>query len=407
MNKNIFIRNFLELIKRNALKMFFITALSVATMIGVSQMIPKTYRAEFEINIYSKYFKNALISEVISGMNSGGEMTETVDSMIKEVINDELIDEIGKTFNIYSKGLTNYELSAERAELREKFELYSTGGQSYRVTFKNSDPQIAFNVASLVLNRIRNYFINSRLETIEIAKKIILKRLESATVTRQISASDISSNALASKNESLLKSQLSRIDNDINALKMQFNTNHPRIIKLNHKRATIANWLKESSETIEKNQKMVALESKEFSDAPIVGMNDSDLSKNLTAKLFSKFNDINIALDIEKRSVSSYIAVIETPQLPTSPLFPKKSLFGATGLVIGIILSMLYLLFKDVLFLKAPEKSMVLAHEIEGEYLGFIPFVSELHLMNNKSLLVDSKKKDVLTVAVKRIENSL
>jgi capsular polysaccharide biosynthesis protein len=381
--EKVYIKDFIALLIRYKKQLGIIMVTAILTLVQLSFILPKTYKADFEINIYSKYFKNALITEVIPGMNSIAEMTQTVDSMVKEVMNDEFIDFIGTKYKIYPKKMNDNELSKRRQSLREQFEMYSTGGQSYRVSFSGDDPLVAFEVSKLVMERVRSYFINSRIETIEIAKKTILKKLENVNMTKQISDTDVSSNALASKNPNVLRSELSKIDQDISALRMQFNINHPRIVKLQQRKDTIENWLSEiDSGRVLLREKEV----KDYTDAPLLMAQDNEIQKNLASKLFAKFNDVNIALDIERKSVSSYIGVIESPQIPTSPLFPKKRIFASLGFLVGLIGSFLYVFYQEVMSESKVEQSIELARELSGSYFGFVPHIDEFKLMSNKPL---------------------
>ena len=177
MKDKIYIREFINLIVGYKKPMMIIMTISLLSLVQLSFILPKTYKTEFELNIYTKYFKNALISEVIPGMNSPQEMSQTIDSMIKEVMSDEFIDSIGTTYKIYPANLTPHEMSKRRQFLRDQFTLFSTGGQSYRVGFMHGDPDVTFAISKLVMDKIRNYFIDSRIETIEIAKKTILVQI--------------------------------------------------------------------------------------------------------------------------------------------------------------------------------------------------------------------------------------
>jgi LPS O-antigen subunit length determinant protein (WzzB/FepE family) len=271
--------------------------------------------------------------------------------------------------------------------LRDQFQMFSTGGQSYKINFNHADPNVTYEVTKKVMDAIRNFFISTKLETIENAKKTILRKLESVNVTKQISENQVSANALASKNPEVLKSEIVKIEQDLSALKVQFNVQHPRIVKLEQRRATIKSWLKEiETENVMKEDSR----GKDYSDAPLLMAGNSEISNTIAAKLFSKFNDINVALDIERKSISSYIGVIEYPQYPSNPLFPKKRLFASLGFMIGLILSFLYVLYKEIMTSTPIEKSKDLAMELNGEFFGKMPKVDERSLMTNKTLLIEN-----------------
>ncbi|MGZ3787735.1 MAG: hypothetical protein ACXVLQ_04390 [Bacteriovorax sp.] len=388
MKEKIYIREFLGLLVfyKKALAIIMLT--SVLCLVQLSFILPKTFRSEFEINIYSKYFKNALINDVIPGMNSITEMSQTTDSMIKETLNDQFIDEIGYQFKIYAKNMTPRDLSHAREDLRGRFELFGTGGQSYKVLFSHSDPMVTYEVTKKVLEAVKATFINSRIETIENARKIIQHKVESVNVTKLINDESISSNALASKNVEALRAEVEKIDSDLSALKMQFNIHHPRITKLQQRKDTIENWLKEmDGPAISDGAKIKKdLVSREYSDTPLLMSGDRETSQNITSKLYTKFNDINIALDIERKSLPGYIGIIVAPQIPTAPLFPKKRLFASLGFMVGLIFCFGYVFYCEVMQLTPTERARLMARDLGGEYFGTLPHIGEIGLMSNKEI---------------------
>lgn len=393
MKEKIYIRDFFSLLVFYKKPLAIIMLASVLCLVQLSFILPKTYRSEFELNIYSKYFKNALISEVIPGMNSIAEMTQTTDSMVKETLNDEFIDQIGNEFKIYAPNMTPQQLSKAREQLRDRFELFSTGGQSYHVSFSYGDPTVTYEVTKKVMDAVKATFINSRIETIENAKKTIQQKLESVNVTKQITEDSISANALASKNPDVLRSEIAKINSDLSALKMQFNVHHPRIVKLEQRKATIQNWLEEIEAKAEKTEKAANEDgTKEYSDAPLLMAGDKEISQNIASKLYTKFNDINVALDIERKSLPGYIGVIIAPQIPSSPLFPKKRLFASLGFMIGLVLCFGYVFYNEIMQLSPSERARVMARDLKGEYFGFLPHIEEAGLMTNQAIIWEERK---------------
>ena len=169
---------------------------------------------------------------------------------------------------------------------------------------------------------------------------------------------------------------------------MQFNINHPDIVKLQQRRATIENWLKEIDSDTRTNSPKgnTDLDAKEYSDTPLLMSSDNTIAQNITAKLYAKFNDINIALEIERKSLPGYIGIIEAPQIPTEPLFPKKRIFGSLGIIIGLVFCFGYVFYNEVMQLTASEKAKLMAHNLKSEYFGTMPHIGEVGLMTNKEI---------------------
>ena len=404
MKENIYIKDFINLLFKYKKPLIIIMGISLLSLIQLSFILPKSYKSEFALNIYSKYFSNALISDLVPGVNSTPEMTQTVDSMVREVMNDEFIDEIGNKYNIYPKNIDNFELARQRQMLRDQFEMFGAGGNAYQIGFIYKDPNTTYEVAKLVLERVKSHFINTRLKTIEIAQDTIQKKLESANVTDKFSGK--SGSNIISKNPTVLQAEINKIDQEISSLKMQFNVNHPSIVALTQRRKTIAGWLKEISNTTEATSSVAmgatgnvdnnsAADVDEEDDsrfAPLLTSSDKETSKNITAKLYANFNNINIALDIERKSLESYIGVTHAPQYPTSVLFPKKRLFASLGFVLGLIFCFIYVFVKEVLRGDPLVNAEYSAREHHVKFFGVLPKIDEENLMTNKVLMIEDKR---------------
>lgn len=375
MEEKIYIKDLFKKLFQYKIAISAILVGATGFLITLSFLIPKTYRSEFEINIYSKYFKNGIISEVVPGVSSAKEMTDTIDSMIKEVMSDEYIDELAIEYKFYSDLRPSSELTThsdkynrakERMLLRERFKYYSSGAQSYKVLFSDKDPLIALEITKKVLDKIKSTFVNERISTIELARKSLLKKLESINLTRKITDDEIASNALASKNPQVLKSELLKIEQDMSSLLKQFNRNHPRIQRLENRKQTITNWLSEFN-AMDSGEGEV-----EYSEAPLIMSGDKEVASEIASKLYIKYNNLNIALEIERKNLNSYIGVIQRPQLPTSPIFPKKRIFASLGFVLGLALSFLYIFYKEVMVLRNDDYLLMLTEELKTTYFGHI-----------------------------------
>ena len=380
MEDKIYIKDLLKKIFKYKLAISLILIGATGFLISMSYLIPKTYRSEFEINVYSKYFKNGIISEVVPGVGSLKEMTDTINSMVREVMSDEYIDELGIEYKFYSdlrssEELTTYgeryQRARERMFLRERFKYYSTGVQSYKVLFSGKDPLITLEVTKKVLERIKTTFVSKRLETIELARQSLFQKLESINLTRKITDDEVASNALASKNPQVLKSELLNIEQSISSLLKQFNRNHPRIRNLENRKQTISKWLSEFN-VLDSQERDI-----EYSEAPLIMSGDSKVAAEIAAKLYVKYNNINIALEIERKNLNSYIGVIQRPQLPTSPIFPKKRIFASLGFVLGLVLCFIYIFYREIMVLRQDDYLELIAQKLETTYFGDFSQISK------------------------------
>ena len=315
-NDKVNVKDILGKLFKYKVSIILIVGIFLSFSISLTEFLAKTYKSQFEVNIYSKYFKNPLISEIVPGVYNIPEMRFTIDSMVKEAINDDYLDELAQKYKFYSLSLPQEEIAKQRQMLRLRFKYYSTGGQSYRVSIEDSDPYRAKKIAETTLERVKGHFINNRIDTIEVVKQIMLQRLQALNASQKI-ITDGSDKALASRSPEVLSAELKKINTNIAALKKQYNMSHPKLKELFQRKKTVTNWLEEF-----KNQ----FDGLEAQSAAVAMPMNKELNGQLTGKFFTKFHDFNMALDIEKKSLSSYIGVIERPQLPIAPIWPKKRL---------------------------------------------------------------------------------
>ncbi|MFT6631982.1 MAG: hypothetical protein ACJAS4_001944 [Bacteriovoracaceae bacterium] len=377
----VYIRDLIKTILNYKFSIIVIIAMSVGFSVQLTNLIEKKFKASFEINVYSKYFKNPLISEIIPGVYNIPEMRFTIDSMVKEAINDDFIDEVGNEYGIYKEVKTEKESAMQRQFLRDRFSYYSTGGQSYKVVFTYSDPIVAKEVAEKTLDVVRSNFIDSRIATIELVKQIMVKRLNAFNASQKMNAKG-TDKVLASKSYDVLKAEQAQINSDIAALSKHFQKGHPKLIKLRSRKRTIKGWLEEFKE--------VDSQPKDHFDSSIAMSSNKTISENLTSSFYTKYHDFNIALDIEKKSLATYIGLLESPQLPTFPTWPKKRLFASVGLILGFVFAFIIVFLREVMAPNTQERRVLEADDFNTEILGVLPKVklnfndSKLRKLKNK-----------------------
>ncbi|MBC77955.1 MAG: hypothetical protein CME64_18260 [Halobacteriovoraceae bacterium] len=358
-NDKVNVKDVLSKLFKYKISIILIVGTFLSFSLSLSEFLQKSYKSQFEVNIYSKYFKNPLISEIVPGVYNIPEMRFTIDSMVKEAINDDYLDQLAHDYKFYSLDLPEEKVARQRQMLRERFKYYSTGGQSYRVSFEDSDPYRAKKIAETTLDRVRGHFINNRIDTIEVVKQIMLQRLQALNASQKITTSG-SDKALASRSPEVLSAELKKINTNIAALQKQYNKSHPKLQELFQRKETISNWLEEF-----KSQ----FDGLEAQGAAVAMPMDKEVNGQLTGKFFAKFHDFNMALDIEKKSLASYIGVIERPQLPITPIWPKRRLFASLGFLLGVSFAFIYIVLKE---LYAPSRVELMKSEAKSSNTIFL-----------------------------------
>ncbi|MBY0517795.1 MAG: hypothetical protein K2P81_12870 [Bacteriovoracaceae bacterium] len=359
----VLIKDLINTIKKYQFRIAGICILTATFFLQLTFWIEKQYVSTFEINVYSKYFQSPLISGVIPDMFNIPEMRFAIDSMVKEAISDDFVDQIGRRYNIYTGTKDEREIARERQDLRDRFSYFSTGGQSYQVSFSHSDPFVAKKVAEETLDVVSGHIVDKRISTIELVKEVMIKKLNSFNASQKFTQRG-AEKALASKSPDVLKDELLKINTSIEALGVQLKENHPKIRVLKQRKATILSWLKEYD---------IKDLSQEKADLPFEMTHDKVISEQLSSKFYAKYHDFNIALEIEKKSLQSYIGVIKKPQLPVSPIWPKKRLFASLGFIIGLIFAFIYVFIQEVLLPSKMELLIIEAKKLNAPILGEFP----------------------------------
>lgn len=384
----IFFRDLLKTINSYKKSIILIVVLSVAFCFQLTFWIEKQYTATFEINVYSKYFQNPLISGVIPDVFNLPEMRFAIDSMVKEAISDDYIDMLGRKYNLYSGSKDVREMAKERQLLRDRFQYFSTGGQSYQISFSHSDPYIAKEIAEKTLETVKNHIVDKRIKTIELVKEVMIKKLNSFNASQKFTEAG-SEKALASKSPEVLREELIKIETSISALSKQYSANHPIMLNLKQKQKTIATWLKEFD--VSKVDTAV--------DLPMSVSHNKVITEQLSSKFYAKYHDFNIALEIEKKSLQNYIGIIKSPQLPTAPIWPKKRLFASLGFVLGLVIAFIFVFIREIVAPSKDEKLAIEAQTLNSMVLGVLPKIGN---QPNKTGSKNSKEDNTAQMSSQR-----
>jgi capsular polysaccharide biosynthesis protein len=358
----VLIRDLIKTISKYKVRIAIICVLTVAFCFQLTFWIEKKYTSTFEINVYSKYFQNPLISGVIPDVYNIPEMRFAIDSMVKEAISDEFIDELGMKYHIYSQSSDEREIAKERQWLRDRFAYFSTGGQSYQISFTHSDPYIAKVITEIAMERVTSHIVNKRIKTIELVKEVMIRKLNSFNASQKFTQKG-SEKALASKSPDVLKEELVKINTSIAALSKQYSLNHPIMMKLKQRQKTIISWLTEFDMSTDDSAV----------DLPMSMTHDKVISEQLSSKFYAKYHDFNIALEIEKKSLQNYIGVIKSPQLPTAPTWPNKRLFASLGFILGLVLAFIYVFINEIIIPSKDEMLFAEAELLDTMVLGTLP----------------------------------
>lgn len=355
----VYVKEILQLLNSYKFKILVIIAITFTFFIQLTFWMKKQYKTDFEINVYSKYFKNPLISAFLPDLYNVSEMKSTIDSMIKEGINNQFIDTIGDKYKFYTAQDSVFERAQKRSQISKMFSYYPTGAQSYKVHVTYSDPIIAKKIADDALGNLKTLFINSKLSAIERVRKIMAQKLEAMNVTRSLPSGD-EDKLIATKSPNVIHDEIIKLKNKLMALSKNYKDIHPQVLLTKSKIKRLESLYKINQNTTS-NSDVTTL------------VNNKVVSNQVFENFYSKYQDFNIALDIEKKAIKEYIAVLKLPHIPLSPISPKKRIFASIGLLLGCMFSFLYILLDQIL---KPNRLDILKNEskeLNSFYLGTLP----------------------------------
>lgn len=398
-NEQLHFDDFLKIIKSRRTRILTIVGVSVGLFLFAALVAPKKYKSAAVINVYTKYFKNPLVGQVITELQNTDEIKNNLESLITESIDDQFVDGQAEKHNLYKAEAGKIKRNTERDLLRQRFQITALGHQSFQVAFISSDPQIAKDVAQASLSHIISHLVNHRKKTIESIKESIRKRIEFMAMSQ-----DKVTNPLASAKPEVLKRQLVRIRSEKDALRAQYSAEHPSVKALEAKEKIIARWLEDnkkgSSNTTNEDPTI-----NEHDQVPILGGDSAYAISEINKDLLTKYNYLNIISELENVDQPDYIGIVQYPQVPASPLFPNKVLFMVFGLLLGIVVSAIMILVEEYLLGNSQPVHQKVATALQVPYLGKFPV---LDINQVKTHVEDRKRvKDSLKSDEKDKEKSL
>ncbi|MFZ4715042.1 MAG: hypothetical protein ACOYL6_15080 [Bacteriovoracaceae bacterium] len=363
-HEQIYFDDILKLINNSRTRILGLVVITTSLFLFASFIIPKKYKSMAVINVYTKYFKNPLIGQVIAELQNTDEMKNNLQSLISEAVDDEFVDQIAEKYNLYDAAEGKVRRNAERDILRNRFHVTAIGHQSFQVDFTYSDPQVTKDIATLTMQRVIDGLVRHRRIMIENIKDSIRKRIEVMAMSQ-----DSVTSPLASTKPEVLSRQLVGIRAEIQALTSQYSQNHPLVRALKEKEQIVNKWLLD----IKAGKKVVDTSLNEKDQFPVIGGDSKYALTEINKDLLTKYNYLNIISELENVTMPDYIGIVQHPQVPASPIFPNKMLFMVFGLLVGIVLSALIILVEEFILGRGLGVHEKVAKGLGVPYLGKLP----------------------------------
>jgi uncharacterized protein involved in exopolysaccharide biosynthesis len=323
MTSDLDVRFFLRLFRRRGALVAAVLTTTLMAFLILYAALPNRYKSTFQITIPARYFQNPLIRDVVSEQYDTTEMRLQRESLLKQAIDDDFLDEIGERFHFYrSKPHASADL--EREELRKHFEIFGLNAATFQVGFIASRPEVSQEVTRKTLSRVTKTLVDHRRKSLLNIRDAIRSRMQAL--------------ALASSNRGQLQQELVRLEAQARELSIQYTERHPKMRELRARQRALRNWLSSAESRID------SLDPEALATRDI-----EPNTREVYADLLKKLNYLEVALGMERTSEANDYAVLQSPSFPTAPLAPHLLNFIAYGLGSGVLLSIFLLLLTEQL----------------------------------------------------------
>lgn len=361
-NHNMSFSDIYKLVNDHKKSTILIFVITFATIAVIPKFLKKRYKSTGIVNVYSSYFKNPMVREIMPELHAQDEIRYNVFALIKNSINDEYIDSMAKEFQLYKYPIGSPRQQEERLLIRNKsFDIITLGPQTFSISFINSDPIKAKNVAKKTVDHIVDSLVKNRRESIKELMSAMKKRIELLNL-----ANEVSSTPIVSKSPEVLQEEFLKINKSLEALSEEYSNEHPIVQNLLARKAIIERWMQNDNIGQIENEKI-----------PVLGKNSKTVINDLLKDFLKKYNYLRVAYDVEKSGTPEYLSIGQRPSVPADPFFPKNIIFYAAGLVLASMLSLLNLLIRQMLKETTESIAKKLEEQLGGKFLGVLPVMNE------------------------------
>lgn len=353
---------FTQLFQKRARLIATIIGITVVLFLALYLVLPKKYKSDSQITIYSRYFQNPLVKDFISEQYDPTEMRTQREAVLQQAINDAFVDEIGEQFKLYKTPANSPKRSGEREDLRKRFEIFALSSDSFGVGFIANNPQLAQDISKRTLEQVIHTLVDERRKTIMNVRNAIRDRMEAMVLFQNTGPG-----SLGSSSRPQIEARLGQIRSQINSLLQQYTDRHPKVVQLRARERALEQYL---ARTAPAGKGADSTQTHVTPDT-LAGSDVEAGSKEVYQDLLKKYNYLNVALDMEQANEVNYYAVVSEPTLPLSAIAPKLVNFLSYGLGAGVLLALFILLFDEYVRFSAADA------EKKAEFWG-IPLLGSI-----------------------------
>lgn len=327
--------------------------------LAVTFILPQKFKSTATITIYTKYFQNPLVKDFLPELYDTSELKAQRENLIRQSFSDEFLNVLGDRHKLFKSAPESLERATEMDEVRKRIETYSVQSTTFTVAFTHSDKKTTYEIEKEIVARVMETLAEERRATISKIRDSIQRRVEAISLN-----SSGNPDPMASARPELLAKEMAQLQEQVKALENQYTPQHPKVAKLRDRMALIEGWLKSAG----------GGKSKSYDKAMLIDGQPKAVTKEVYEDLLKKLNYLNILLDMDQEGANDYVAVLNPPSRPLSPVWPNKAVFLLWGMLTGILVSSMIILVTEYFERTAPS-ARDFARELELPYLGAVPRV--------------------------------
>ena len=291
-------------------------------------ILPKWYKSDTILDIQSRYFRNPLVSELVSEVTDPTELKSQRSALIQRALDRDFLNYLGEKFNLFESIAGTKKRRIERKELLKNIEYHSLGATSFRLSTKAKSSEQALSLTEEVLEQVMHVIVSARYGSLLRAQIAIQSQVEFLAQTLQ----DLG----LVREVGQLKRRLSVVSDQIKRLSARFTKEHPELIALKKESREISEQIERGAlkSTIFDQDIQARAFTHSQSEAPI---------QDIYHELLKKLSHLEIVLRMEESRDDGgvmYLSILKEPSEPTEPFSPDLirliflGVLGGSGLAI-------------------------------------------------------------------------
>jgi uncharacterized protein involved in exopolysaccharide biosynthesis len=327
--------------------------------LGATFLLAQKFKSSATLTIYTKYFQNPLVKDFLPELYDTSELKSQRENLIRQSFSDEFLNELGEKEGLFKAKAASPERETEVDEVRKRIEINSIQNTTFTVSFTHNEKKRTYEIEKTIVERVVSTLFAERRSTITKIRDSIQRRVEAISLNASGHP-----DPMASARPDLLRKELAQLREQVKALENQYTPQHPKVTQLVNRMNLIQGWLK-----------MAAPEKPHAIDkVMLIDGQPRAVTKEVYEDLLKKLNYLNILLDMDEDGASEYVAVLNPPSRPLSPVWPNKAVFLMWGMLTGLLVSAMIVMITEYFERTAPS-ARDFARELDLPYLGALPRV--------------------------------